>query len=161
HPATLVARRPAAQLHQRDVPARQEGRRAPDPPGRDAGARQRRLRGNAENDREAARRVAPFSPSQRPPVLATSAFMAMPPVLLSRLARHAPGAVAVSAAGTAEVATYESLAARAAAIAAGIGGLAGLGGPAVAFLVEPGARFVETLLGIWGAGGLAVPLSPL
>ena len=29
------------------------------------------------------------------------------------------------------------------------------------FLVEPGARYVETLLAIWQAGGIAVPLSPL
>ena len=29
------------------------------------------------------------------------------------------------------------------------------------FLVEPGVRYVETLLAIWQAGGLAVPLSPL
>jgi acyl-CoA synthetase (AMP-forming)/AMP-acid ligase II len=87
--------------------------------------------------------------------------MAMPPVLLSRLATHAPGAVAVTAAGTAEVASYAALAARASAVAAGLGGLARLNRPAVAFLVEPGARLVETLLGIWGAGGLAVPLSPL
>ena len=34
-------------------------------------------------------------------------------------------------------------------------------GWAVAFLVEPGARFVETLVAIWRAGGIAVPLSPL
>ena len=31
----------------------------------------------------------------------------------------------------------------------------------VAFLVEPGALYVETLLAIWRAGGIAVPLSPL
>ena len=34
-------------------------------------------------------------------------------------------------------------------------------GRTVAFLVEPGVLYVETLLAIWRAGGLAVPLSPL
>ena len=34
-------------------------------------------------------------------------------------------------------------------------------GGAVAFLLEPGAAFVQTLFGIWHAGALAVPLSPL
>ena len=29
------------------------------------------------------------------------------------------------------------------------------------FLVEPGALYVETLLAIWQAGAIAVPLSPL
>ena len=29
------------------------------------------------------------------------------------------------------------------------------------FLVEPGVRYVETLVAIWRAGGIAVPLSPL
>jgi malonyl-CoA/methylmalonyl-CoA synthetase len=80
--------------------------------------------------------------------------------LLARLASHAPDAAAVTAAGTAEVAeaaTYGALAARAAAVA---GGLGALGGAPVAFLVEPGVGFVETLLGIWRAGGLAVPLAP-
>ena len=58
--------------------------------------------------------------------------------------------------------TYGSLAARSAAVAQKI--LAGrrtLDGSRVAMMLGPGAQFVETLMGIWRAGGSAVPLSAL
>jgi len=37
-------------------------------------------------------------------------------------------------------------------------GAADLGEARVAFLVRPGHEYVATLLGIWRAGGVAVPL---
>ena len=75
--------------------------------------------------------------------------------LLVRLAGHPPEAVAV--AGASPV-SYGALAAQAAAVAAALGDARGA---RIAFLVEPGSSYVATLLGIWGAGGLAVPLCPL
>jgi malonyl-CoA/methylmalonyl-CoA synthetase len=54
--------------------------------------------------------------------------------------------------------TYGGL--RAAAAAAG-GAAGDCDGAPVAFLVEPGPAFVEVLVGILAAGGVAVPLSPL
>jgi malonyl-CoA/methylmalonyl-CoA synthetase len=77
--------------------------------------------------------------------------------LLVRLAGHPPEAVAVVAAGASPV-SYGVLAGQAAAVAAALGDARGA---RIAFLIEPGASYVATLLGIWGAGGLAVPLCPL
>ena len=55
-----------------------------------------------------------------------------------------------------------ALAARTDELAAALrGGRPSLDGAAVAFLVPPGADFVEVLLAVVAAGGLAVPLSPL
>src|SRR5215471_2791019 len=80
------------------------------------------------------------------------------PPLLARLAAHPADAPAVGVAGSSGLESYGSVRARAAAIAEALGPLAGA---PVAFLVEPGPSFVELLLGVLGAGGLAVPLSPL
>ncbi|MGQ9866489.1 MAG: acyl-CoA synthetase [Pseudanabaenaceae cyanobacterium] len=55
--------------------------------------------------------------------------------------------------------TYRELVTRAQAIAAGLGPLPP--DTPIAFLVPPGGEWVATLWGIWGAGGMAVPLSPL
>ncbi len=55
--------------------------------------------------------------------------------------------------------TYRQLVERAQAIAAGLGPVAP--DTPIAFLGEPGGEWVATLWGIWGAGGMAVPLSPL
>ena len=58
--------------------------------------------------------------------------------------------------------SYRTLAERSRALAGRLGaGLTGLQGAPVAFLHPPGAGYVETLLGVMAAGGLAVPLSPL
>jgi malonyl-CoA/methylmalonyl-CoA synthetase len=57
--------------------------------------------------------------------------------------------------------TYGELAGRAAAGAAALRARGVGRGQTVVFLVEPGVRYVETLIAIWQAGGLAVPLSPL
>ena len=84
------------------------------------------------------------------------------PTLPMRLAAHPPGSVAIAAAPSGATAVgYGELAARAQAAAAALAGRPGVRGGAVAFLIEPGADFVVTLLAIWRAGGLAVPLSPL
>jgi acyl-CoA synthetase (AMP-forming)/AMP-acid ligase II len=57
---------------------------------------------------------------------------------------------------------YAALWKRASALAAALrGGRAALAGEPIAFLLPPGAAFVEVLLGVIAAGGLAVPLSPL
>ena len=80
--------------------------------------------------------------------------------MLSRLATHPPDAVAVvDADGTRT--TYGELARRAAAGAAALRARGVGPGRTVVFLVEPGVRYVETLIAIWQAGGIAVPLSPL
>jgi len=78
----------------------------------------------------------------------------------SRLAAHPPDAIAVvDTDGTRK--SYGQLAQNASA-AAGALRARGVGaGRTVVFLVEPGARYVETLVAIWRAGGIAVPLSPL
>ena len=57
---------------------------------------------------------------------------------------------------------YARLLQRAATVAAGLrtAGVAPSGAP-VAFLLPPGAGYVEVLLGVLAAGGVAVPLSPL
>jgi malonyl-CoA/methylmalonyl-CoA synthetase len=59
--------------------------------------------------------------------------------------------------------TYGALGARAAAVAAALRRLdpAVAAGAPVALLAPPGPLFVETLVGIWAAGAMAVPLSPL
>src|SRR6185436_7797169 len=60
---------------------------------------------------------------------------------------------------------YGALARRSMAAAAGLKAqIVGAGrtrAPTVVFLVEPGARYVETLLATWRAGAIAVPLSPV
>ena len=81
--------------------------------------------------------------------------------LLSRLATHPPDAIAVvDADGTRTTLSRAGAQVRrrrrGALRARGVGP-----GRTVVFLVEPGVRYVETLLAIWRAGGLAVPLSPL
>jgi malonyl-CoA/methylmalonyl-CoA synthetase len=79
--------------------------------------------------------------------------------LLIRLTGHAPESIAAIAGASRT--SYGELARRSAAAAAALRG-AGVGaGRTVAFLVEPGPLYVETLLAIWRAGGIAVPLSPL
>jgi malonyl-CoA/methylmalonyl-CoA synthetase len=58
--------------------------------------------------------------------------------------------------------TYRALAEGARALGRRLGGgPGGLRGAPVAFLYPPGAAYVEALLGVMAAGGLAVPLSPL
>jgi malonyl-CoA/methylmalonyl-CoA synthetase len=80
--------------------------------------------------------------------------------LLERVAAHPPDAVAViDTDGTRT--SYGALARRSVAAAAALKAHGVGAGRTVVFLVEPGVRYVETLLAIWRAGGLAVPLSPL
>jgi malonyl-CoA/methylmalonyl-CoA synthetase len=78
-----------------------------------------------------------------------------PSPLLARLGAHPPRAVAVAAEGDRPGLTYGELA-RGAPLSPAVPP-----GSAVAFLVEPGSAFVETLLAIWRARAIAVPLSPL
>ena len=93
-------------------------------------------------------------------LLVVSVVHVTPSPLLIRLQEHPPDSVAVidpDGTRTSYAALLRRSGAGAAALAAqGVGP-----GQAVAFLVEPGARFVETLVAIWRAGGIAVPLSPL
>ena len=92
--------------------------------------------------------------------LVVSVVPQTPSPLLIRLAAHPPDAIAVVDLDG----TRTSYGALARGIRRGGSGARGAGvGPgwAVAFLVEPGALFVETLVAIWRAGGIAVPLSPL
>jgi malonyl-CoA/methylmalonyl-CoA synthetase len=64
--------------------------------------------------------------------------------------------------GTIHTVSYAQLRAGAAAIADTLrAGRPSLGGARVGFLIAPGASYVETMLGIFLAGGTAVPLSPL
>jgi malonyl-CoA/methylmalonyl-CoA synthetase len=81
-------------------------------------------------------------------------------LLHTRIASHPGDAVAVvDTDGTRT--TYRELGRRAAAGATALRA-AGVGpGRTVVFLVEPGLLYCETLLAIWRAGGIAVPLSPL
>jgi malonyl-CoA/methylmalonyl-CoA synthetase len=81
-------------------------------------------------------------------------------LLQSRLATHPPDAVAVVDADGSRT-TYRDLVRNAAAGAAALRARGVGPGRAVVFLVEPGVRYVETLIAIWQAGGIAVPLSPL
>jgi malonyl-CoA/methylmalonyl-CoA synthetase len=83
-----------------------------------------------------------------------------PSPLLIRLAAHPPESIAVSAHDGAQ-ASYGALARRSGAAANALAAHGVRAGRTVAFLIEPGATYVETLLAIWRAGGLAVPLSPL
>jgi len=85
--------------------------------------------------------------------------MSVSPLLL-RLAEHPPDAVAVIDADGART-SYGALARRSTAAVSGLQSQDVGSGQAVVFLVEPGALYVETLLAIWRAGGIAVPLSPL
>jgi len=80
--------------------------------------------------------------------------------LLIRLAAHPPESIAVIGADGAK-ASYGALGRRSAAAASALTAKGVRTGGTVAFLVEPGVIYVETLLAIWRAGGLAVPLSPL
>jgi len=84
--------------------------------------------------------------------------------LLERLAAHPAEATAVVDPDGART-RYGALARRsmgaAAALRAQVVGAGHTRAPTVLFLVEPGARYVETLLAIWRAGAIAVPLSPL
>ena len=92
-----------------------------------------------------------------------------PSLLLIRLAAHRPDATAVIEPGLPGLpglpggarTSYAELARRSSAAAAALGAHGVRAGQAVAFLVEPGALYVATLVAIWRAGGLAVPLSPL
>lgn len=79
--------------------------------------------------------------------------------LLDRAAQHGARVAVTDASGET---SFRDLLAAATRIAAGLQrGRADLGGARIAFLVSPGAAWVETLWGIWMAGGIAVPLSPL
>ncbi len=88
-----------------------------------------------------------------------------PSPLLDRLRAHAAAGdgVAVGDAGDGQAAVaYQELWERAQAIATALrGGRPSLAGEPVAFLIPPGCAYVEVLLGVLAAGGMAVPLSPL
>jgi malonyl-CoA/methylmalonyl-CoA synthetase len=105
-------------------------------------------------------------PPRRPPPY-TLEEMDLPRVtLLDRLADHAaPEDVAVrqdAPGGGVRETRYRDLLARAHAIAALLrDGRPSLDGAPVAFLLPASAAYVEALLGVWLAGGLAIPLSPL
>src|SRR5438477_9324653 len=79
--------------------------------------------------------------------------------LLLRLAGHPPDSVGVVDADGART-SYGALTRGAAGAGRALRARGLSAGGAVVFLVEPGALFVETLLAIWRAGGIAVPLSP-
>jgi malonyl-CoA/methylmalonyl-CoA synthetase len=81
--------------------------------------------------------------------------------LLLRLARHQDEWVAVASEPAGAELTYGALSRRSAARARNLCRTIGDRAGAVAFLVEPGPLFVETLVAIWKAGRMAVPLSPL
>jgi len=81
--------------------------------------------------------------------------------LLARLTAHPSESVAIAAQDQRSAVSYRELAVRSGLAAAALAATPGVPGGAVAFLIEPGAAFVETLIAIWRAGALAVPLSPL
>ncbi|HXI56548.1 MAG TPA: acyl-CoA synthetase [Polyangia bacterium] len=86
--------------------------------------------------------------------------------LLERFLGHGrpddPAVVEERAGGALHTVSHAQLRAGAAAIADTLrAGRPSLGGARVAFLIGPGASYVETMLGIFLAGGTAVPLSPL
>jgi non-ribosomal peptide synthetase component F len=81
--------------------------------------------------------------------------------LIDRLLGHRADGLAI-ADGTTGGTTYGDLAAASAAAARVIlAGRATLAGARIGVLVPPGPAFVQALLAIWRAGGVAVPLSPL
>lgn len=83
-----------------------------------------------------------------------------PLLIQSRLTAHPPDAIAVvDTDGTRT--SYGQVGQRSAAAAAVLRARGVGAGRTVVFLVEPGVRYVETLIAIWRAGGIAVPLSPL
>jgi malonyl-CoA/methylmalonyl-CoA synthetase len=87
----------------------------------------------------------------RPAPLGASANLA------DRLLGHPAGNPAIAGG-----ATYGQLAAGAALVARGLlGARPSLEGARIGVLLPPGPSFVEVVLGIWRAGGVAVPLSPL
>jgi malonyl-CoA/methylmalonyl-CoA synthetase len=77
-----------------------------------------------------------------------------------RLAEHPPESIAVRG-DDGKRTSYGELARRSLAAAAALRAQGVGPGRTVVFLVEPGAGYVETLLAIWRAGGIAVPLSPV
>jgi len=90
---------------------------------------------------------------------------AAPSPLLDRLRVHAAAGdgVALGDAGDGQAAVvYRELWERVQAIATALrAGRPSLAGEPVAFLIPPGRAYVEVLLGVLAAGGMAVPLSPL
>src|ERR1041384_1445489 len=77
--------------------------------------------------------------------------------LADRLLGHPPGNPAIAGG-----ATYGQLAANTALVSRGLlGARPSLDGARIGVLLPPGRSFVEAVLGIWQAGGVAVPLSPL
>src|SRR5262245_45833214 len=84
----------------------------------------------------------------------------IPSPLLIRLAAHARESTAVIGPDGART-SYGALAGRSTAAAAALAASGVRPGDAVAFLIDPGASYVETLLAIWRARAVAVPLSPL
>jgi malonyl-CoA/methylmalonyl-CoA synthetase len=88
-------------------------------------------------------------------------FLAMSPSpLLNRLAEHAPDATAIVDRDGQQT-SYGQLTRRSVAAAVALTAQGVRPGDRVAFLIEPGALYVETLLAIWRAHAIAVPLSPL
>ena len=78
--------------------------------------------------------------------------------LVERLHRHGDSPALV---GLRETLTYPALLERAVGCASLLlGGRDSLLGERVAFMVDPGPDYVVTLVGIWLAGGMAVPLRP-
>ena len=82
-----------------------------------------------------------------------------PGAVAGRILTHAGGGRTAVCDG-ARTWTFDELALRAERVAHRLGGTAGLGGTHVALLATPDADWVASLLGIWLAGGVAVPLSP-
>jgi len=77
--------------------------------------------------------------------------------VIARAAAHG-GSIAVD--GTDGIWTYEDLLTSSAEMAkALLSGRSDLAEERVAYLVEPGGRFIATMWGIWRAGGVAVPLA--
>ena len=83
-----------------------------------------------------------------------------PSPLLNRFSAHPRQAIAVTGADGTRT-SYGALASRSAAAAAALLAHGVRAGDRVAFLTDPGSLYVETLLAIWRAGAIAVPLSPL
>jgi malonyl-CoA/methylmalonyl-CoA synthetase len=83
-----------------------------------------------------------------------------PSPLLIRLGEQPPDSIAVVDPGGGQT-SYGALAGRSAAAAAALAAEGVRPGDTVAFLVEPGALYVEMLVAVWRARAIAVPLSPL